>query len=316
MLIAMVKNFLFGANLASVRTICCAAVVLVFVVFSSSCGGGSVVSAGSSVQPVPQISLRSTSLVVGPAAGTTGAALVTSESGAAVAWTAATPTAWIHLTDTSGSTKLLGSVARFTYDANPGATRMGAISFQSSAYSGTLTVTQAGVGYVAAMPAPASLLTLPNLSAFAVDLAGNVYYVPNYWSDTSASLQEWVASTGSSKTRAFPAAAQCSVKVSAATALFVNEAGTLVADLPAECPAQNSFQLEDITLEWPPADSQSVLIDYETSALQYYWAQYRHLQRWDDRAGFAADGHQTMVSGGYLATGFTGDTSGNLFITG
>jgi hypothetical protein len=263
-------------------------------------------------------------------------ALVTSENGAPVPWTATTETAWIHLTDASGSTKALGSVARITYDANPGDVRQGLINYQSSGYSGTLTVTQAGAGYVSTLPTPTTLLTLPYPSAFAVDLGGNVYYVPNYWSDTSEPPQEWIAATGSSKTLNFPSASNCSVKPTVATAFYVNEAGTLVADLPAECPAQNSSEPEDITMEWPLGAAQSTLLDYGTFSLPTYWAAVTPdfkgnnfavvsvqgidgpttatTSIYSDANGLAPQALATLPL--YFANGFTGDTSGNLFVTG
>ncbi len=293
--------------------------------FSSSCGGGAG-SGGSTSPPVPQISLRSTSVIVGPAAGTTGAAIVTSESGSAVSWTASTGTSWIHLTDTSGATASLGSLARFTYDANTASTRQGTITYASSAYSGTLTVTQAGVGYAATLPTPTPILTASYVSSFAVDLAGNVYFLPTFASGTTASLQEWSASTGSEKAIDFPGTGQCVPPV-LANALYVNEAEILVADFPQECPYNGT--VVDVLLQWTPGNTQSILLDYAylASGLTPDWQGHyfaavsvngspsptTNIYR-DGPNGFALQPLATLPQ--YQLSGFTGDTNGNLFVIG
>jgi hypothetical protein len=320
------------------RTACYASFALsVACVFSTSCGGGGA-SGGATIQPVPQISLRSTSIFVGPAAGATGAALVTSENGVSVSWTASTSTAWIHLTDTNGGTASLVSVARFTYDANTGATRQGLIAFQSSAYSGTLTVTQAGVGYAATLPAPTTLLTFPNVSSFAVDLSGNLYYFVNGGATTPGTLQEWMASTGTSKTLNFPSPAQCSVIVDAAQAIYVNEAATLIADVPqfTKCPGLSADEPEELTLQWLLAAPNSTLIDYETPQMSAYWAGFTPDFKGNNFAAVSTEGNtgpttsttsiyseganglssQAIATLPYFASGFTGDTSGNFFMIG
>ncbi len=306
-------------------------------VFLSSCFMGSesgATTTTTTTTTTPQISLRTTSMVVGPAAGTAGAAIVTSENGAAVAWTASTNTSWIHLTDTAGATAALGSVARFTYDANTGDTRTGTIGYQSSAYSGTLTVTQAGVGYVATLPQATTLVTVPSLSAFAVDLAGNVYYVPNYFANTSATLEEWVASTGNTTALSVPAATQCQGMLTEASALYVNNAGTIVGDQSGVCASASTTEAVDYTVQWTEGSLQSNVIDNGTPGLQYYWAgvtpdwmgnSYAALST--EGAGpttattsVEADGASGLTSittiPNYVATGFTGDTNYDLFVTG
>ena len=302
----------------------------------SSCGALS--SSGVIIPPgTAQISLRSNSILVGPAGGTAAAALVAHGNGTPVTWTASTGTSWIHLTDTNGSTAALGSVARFLYDSNPGGTRSGTITYLSAGFSGTFTVTQAGAGYVATLPAPTTLLTLPSLSAFAVDLAGNVYFVPNYWSDTSATLQEWVAATGSSVPLSFPAAGQCGAALTEATALFVNDAEIVVGNTPGTCPAFFGTQPVDLTLQWTPGTAQSVLLANESVQTSNYWAgvtpdwhgNYFAAVSVQGAGGISTATTGVYIDGGgsllappmanltrYFATGLTGDTNGWLYLTG
>jgi len=198
--------------------------VCVFLVFAgtllNSCGSGS--SAGSSTPapppPTAQISLPTNAIAVGPLAGTTAAALLTVTLGTQAQWTANSATTWIHLADTSGTTAALGSVVRFTYDANTASTaRTGTINFQGTAFNATLTVTQAPVGYIPAVPMLTNTLTtipiIPNTSpyipsgtlipgpaTFSVDIAGNIYYIDS----SNATLFEWVAATGSKVSYPFP----------------------------------------------------------------------------------------------------------------
>ena len=84
--------------------------------------------------------------------------------------------------------------ATFTYDANPGVTRTGTISFAGDGVTQTLTITQAGSSYT-----PASQLTtlvsnglLNNPQGVAVDQSGNVYIADTY----NQAIEVWNASTG------------------------------------------------------------------------------------------------------------------------
>jgi hypothetical protein len=93
---------------------------------------------------------------------------------AAPGWPAASNVPWLHV---SGTASPFSTAQFFTYtfDANPGATRIGAISF--SGIPSSLTVTQAGAGYTAATT-PISLLTsgLSSPTGIATDGAGTVYF--------------------------------------------------------------------------------------------------------------------------------------------
>jgi hypothetical protein len=150
--------------------------------------------------PVAEISLPTRSITVGPEAGAANAAVVNTTIGNQVSWTASTTTTWIHLTDVSGTTEAIGSVPRFTYDANPGTKRSGEISYQSTAFTGTLTVTQAGVGYVATAPPLTPVPSTPYTAA--ADIAGNTYYADC----SSNTLREWAATTGAISNVQFPGA--------------------------------------------------------------------------------------------------------------
>ena len=78
-------------------------------------------------------------MVEGPAAGSD-SDIVT----LAGAWTATANASWLHTTSSGSGNGL----ATFTFDANAGATRTGTLTIAGE----TLTVTQAGSGYVAANP--------------------------------------------------------------------------------------------------------------------------------------------------------------------
>ena len=117
----------------------------------------------------PTNSLGTYALLEGSASGTDSDIVATTG-----AWTAAvnnpSTTTWLHTTSTGTGTGL----ATFTFDANSGATRTGTLTIAGQ----TLTVTQAGTGYVAGNPA----IDLPykTYSGLALDGAGNLY--SNDWS--------------------------------------------------------------------------------------------------------------------------------------
>ena len=113
--------------------------------------------------------LATTNLLVGPIAGSnTVTELVIPTVGT---WNASTATPWLHLPFASGT----GSAnILFTYDNNPGATRIGTINLNGQ----VLTVTQAGATYV---PAAAPATTLVSVGLVhpvdvAPDALGNVIF--------------------------------------------------------------------------------------------------------------------------------------------
>jgi DNA-binding beta-propeller fold protein YncE len=128
--------------------------------------------------------LGTTNLLVGPAAGTNSVVLaVTPATGT---WTAVTNAFWLHLSTPNqsgtGSTNII-----FSYDANPGATRLGTLTIAGQ----ILTVTQAGTNYVAAQPVTALVSTgLHWPFGVAVDVAGNIYVADTI----NSAIKEWTAS--------------------------------------------------------------------------------------------------------------------------
>ena len=123
--------------------------------------------------------LGTTSLVEAPTAGSDSDIVVASG-----AWTASTTASWITLNTTSGTAN--GSV-NFSFTADTGATRSDTVTIAGQ----TLTVTQAGAGYVAAGPTTLVPAVLANPSAVAVDSSGNVYFADFY----HQSIKEWHAAT-------------------------------------------------------------------------------------------------------------------------
>ncbi len=113
--------------------------------------------------------LGTTALLVGSAAGSNSVVLgVTPAIGG---WTATTNATWLRLTAANQS-GTGSTIVVFSFDANAGATRNGALTIGDQ----TLTVTQAGSTYVAA--GPLSTLVSEGLTypyGVAVDGAGNVY---------------------------------------------------------------------------------------------------------------------------------------------
>jgi DNA-binding beta-propeller fold protein YncE len=115
-------------------------------------------------------SLGATNLLEGPAAGSDSVVL-----SANTTWTASTNAAWLHLSAANqsgtGSTNVV-----FTFDANPGATRTGTLTIAGQ----TVSVTQAGVTYVAAGPVTLVDSGLNWPMGVAVDGAGYVYIADTY----------------------------------------------------------------------------------------------------------------------------------------
>ena len=135
---------------------------------------------GQTIAVKQAAALFTTSLVEGPSAGSDSDTIVTTG-----AWTASTTDPWITLNTTSGTGN--GAV-NFSFSANTGATRTGTVTIAGQ----SLTVTQAGVGYVAAAPTILVPAVLAAPSATAVDGAGNVYIADH----NNSAIKEWHAATG------------------------------------------------------------------------------------------------------------------------
>ncbi len=125
--------------------------------------------------------LGTTVFVVGPGAGTNSVVLaVTPQTGT---WTATANDGWLHLSlenqSGTGSTNVV-----FSYDANAGATRSGALTITGQ----TVTITQAGSTYVVAGQ-QTTLLTagLNAPSDLAVDGHGDIYMAAPF----NNAIQEW-----------------------------------------------------------------------------------------------------------------------------
>ncbi len=122
-------------------------------------------------------SLGTGALLEGPSAGGDADIVVTGK-----AWTATSNAPWLH-TSSHGSGN---GLAKFTFDANPGATRTGTLTIAGQ----TLTVTQAGSGYLAANPVT-TLASGVFPFGVAVDAVGNVYFADQFGN----AVREWSAST-------------------------------------------------------------------------------------------------------------------------
>jgi DNA-binding beta-propeller fold protein YncE len=138
------------------------------------------------VQSGLSYTLGTSSLLEGATAGTDSVIVAVSPS--IVSWTATANAGWLHLSTASqsgmGSTNLI-----FSYDANPGATRIGTLTIAGQ----TLTVTQAGSNYVAA-PVPVTTLVSSGLSlpfGVAADDAGNVYIADR----SNNAIKKWTAAS-------------------------------------------------------------------------------------------------------------------------
>ena len=122
--------------------------------------------------------LGTPSLVEGPSAGQDSVTVL-----ATGAWTASTTASWITVNTTSGTGN--GAV-NFSFTADAGATRSGTVTIAGQ----TLTVTQAGVGYVAAGPTTLTSGLYPG--GVAVDGSGDVYVADTY----NDAIKGWNAATG------------------------------------------------------------------------------------------------------------------------
>jgi len=131
----------------------------------------------------PSFSLGTTTLTVGPSAGSNTVVLGVAPNFAT--WTAITIATWLHLSAANqsgtGSTNVV-----FSYDANPGPTRSSTLIIAGQ----PLTVTQAGSTYVEAGTLTALVSSeLVGPEGVAVDGAGNVYIA-----DTgNGAIKEWTA---------------------------------------------------------------------------------------------------------------------------
>ena len=139
------------------------------------------------------------------------------------AWTATSNAPWLHTT----SSGTANGLATFTFDANTGATRTGTITIAGQ----TLTVTQAGSGFVATNGFTTLVSAGLNTPfGVAVDAGGNVY-IANF---NDSAIEEWDAATQQTVTLAGPAqgvAYPDSVAVDAAGNIyFINSYGNNYVD--------------------------------------------------------------------------------------
>jgi DNA-binding beta-propeller fold protein YncE len=128
-------------------------------------------------------SLGASALLEGPTAGSDSVVLAVIPANAT--WTATTNATWLHLSlanqSGTGSTNVV-----FSYDANPGGTRTGTLSFDGQ----TLTVTQAGSTYVAA--GTVTVLVASGLNSpygVAVDSTGRVDIADTF----NSAIKQWTA---------------------------------------------------------------------------------------------------------------------------
>jgi sugar lactone lactonase YvrE len=144
----------------------------------------------SVTQSAPTFVLGATNLLEGPIAGSDSIVLAVKPN--AGSWTATTNVAWLHLTPASQSGTGSANVI-FSFDANPGATRVGTLTLAGS----TVTVTQAGSTY-AQVQTVTTLISagLNYADGVAVDASGNVYVVDN----GDNAVKEWMAANNTVNT--------------------------------------------------------------------------------------------------------------------
>jgi hypothetical protein len=145
--------------------------------------------AGSAGQAqTAHFALGATNVLEGPGAGSDSVVLAASPSIAN--WTATNNAPWLHVSVSNQSGAGSANVI-FGYDANPGATRSGSLGIAGQ----TVTVVQAGLGYVAAS---SDTTIVSGLSGgLAVDGAGNVYMnndaAIDVWSPASNAVTQLVS---------------------------------------------------------------------------------------------------------------------------
>jgi len=218
-----VVSFAFGANYGAART----ADITVL--------GQSV----SVVQSGPTFVLGTTNRVEG--AGTGSDSIVLGSVPVGAAWTAAANAPWLHLTPAFQSGTGAANVI-FSFGANPGGTRAGTLTLGGQ----TVTVTQAGAGYVAAGPlTPLITSGLGNPQGVAVDNSGNVYVADSDNND----VVEWQPASNTSGLPVTGLDNPLGVAVDPAGNVYVANAGY------------------DDVLEWQAANNTSSAIAYSSGNL-------------------------------------------------
>ena len=131
-------------------------------------GGGSAPAIANDSTTINTTALATASVLEGPAAGSDQVLL--SVGSASGNWTAQSNNSWLHIA--GGSAGGTGSaVVQFTFDVNAGAVRNGTLTIAGQ----TLTVTQAGAGYVAGSAVATLVSGLNNAGNIALDSSGNIY---------------------------------------------------------------------------------------------------------------------------------------------
>jgi uncharacterized repeat protein (TIGR01451 family) len=151
-------------------------------------GGGSpdAIASDPATISAPGAALSTASALEGPSAGADAVFLVMTPSSAA--WTAQSNASWLHLSNANRS-GAGSALVQFTYDANAGsAVRSGTLTIGGQ----TLTVTQAGSGYTAAVAVTTLVSSgLNHPQGVAVDASGNVY-IADTW---NGMIKKWDAVT-------------------------------------------------------------------------------------------------------------------------
>lgn len=143
----------------------------------------------ASAQPVTS-ALGTIAAVEAPSAGTDSVVLAVSP--ATAAWSATADASWLHLSAANQS-GMGSALVLFSFDTNAAGTRVGTLTIAGQ----TLTVTQAGSTYVAAMP----LATVVSSGAIdpvgvAVDGVGNVYIADN----NNNAIEKWTLASNTFST--------------------------------------------------------------------------------------------------------------------
>jgi hypothetical protein len=223
----------------------------------------------------------------GPAAGMDSVVV-----GYAGDWAATTGASWLHLSATNGtgSTNLV-----YTLDVNPGNTRTGTITVAGQ----TLSVVQAGAGYVLAAP----LTTLVSCGSISVtvDDAGNVYFGEEYYaSDWVNAIGVWNM-TNQTVTTLIPGSRAFSIAVDHVGHLFIADVNSDVIN------EWNIASQALTTLNSGLGASFGVTVD-DAGNVYMASASYDVIEKWDA----ATQTFSTPVSGGYLF-GTAVDAAGDLY---